>query len=69
MIECNGEEWFSISGSDKEGWFVSYSKIVNKFFTEELIEVRSKYRYVSFLKMLWALWKMRKKIKIKVGYE
>ena len=69
IIEYNGEEWFSVGGYEKDYWFVCYSKYIDKFVTEELIEVHSKYRYFAYLKMVCQLWKWRSKINFAIDYE
>ena len=62
IIECNGVEWFSVCGYDKGQWFMSYSRHIEKTVTEELIEVRCKYKYFVYFRMLYRLWKMRDNI-------
>lgn len=69
IIEYGGEEWFSVCGYDKDGWFVAYSRHIEKFVTEDLVKVQSRYKYVVCIKMMCQLWKMRKTVNFGIEYE
>lgn len=62
LIDYNNDIWFSLCGYSGKYWFFRYSKHIDKFITEELIEVRSRFKYVVYMKMLYWLWKMRKRL-------
>jgi hypothetical protein len=48
-------------GTDK--WIASYMTLVNnETDVTSIIEVTSRYRYIVYLKMVFALWKIRKNI-------
>lgn len=67
IIEYGGDEWFNFLffGEDRK-WHICYSKFVDKFKTEELIEVSDRFMYFVFLKAVIVLFRMRKNIRFKV---
>ena len=71
LLKKNGYEYYSCVYHDinqnNDIWVAMYSKLIKRETdTEILIEVKSKYRYILFLKMVFALWKIRDNIKITI---
>lgn len=62
IVNYDGYEWFSVLTKEEDGWHLSYSRFIEKFNTEELVDIVSKCKYVVFLKVVHWLWKWRKKI-------
>ena len=67
----NGHEYYGCvyhdANQNKGIWVAMYSKLIKRETNIEiLIEVKSRYRYILFLKMVFALWKIRDNIKITI---
>lgn len=68
-LKNNGNEYYSCvyydTYRDKGIWVAMYSKLIKRDTdTEILFEVKSRYRYILFLKVVFALWKTRNNIKL-----
>lgn len=68
VVIFNNEEWFSACGYENGYWYSGYYKYVDKYVTEELIEVQSKYRHMTYFKVMYELWKMRNKVEFGIDY-
>ena len=71
LLKKNGYEYYSCvyhdSNQNNDIWVAMYSKLIKRETDIEiLIEVKSRYRYILFLKMVFALWKIRDNIKITI---
>ena len=70
LLKKNGREYYSCIYHQSNGlWVAIYSKLMKKGEIdggEILIDVKSRYRYILFLKMVFALWKIRDNIKITI---
>ena len=71
LLKKNGYEYYSCvyhdANQNKGIWVAMYSKLIKRETdTEILIEVKSRYRYILFLKMVFALWKIRDNIEITI---
>lgn len=71
LLKKNGYEYYSCvyhdANQNKGIWVAMYSTLIKKETdTEILIEVKSKYRYILFLKMVFALWKIKDSIIITI---
>lgn len=67
----NGCEYYSCVYHDthqnKGIWVAMYSRLIKRETdTELLIEVKSRYRYILFLKMVFALWKIKDSVEIAI---
>lgn len=70
LLKKNEREYYSIIYHQSNGvWVAIYSKLMKRGEIdggEILIEVKSRHRYVLFMKMVFALWKIRDDIKITI---
>lgn len=70
LLKKNEREYYSIVYRQSDGvWVAIYSKLMKKGEIdggEILVEVKSRHRYVLFMKMVFALWKIRDDIKITI---
>lgn len=71
LLRKNEHEYYSCvyhdANQNKGIWVAMYSTLIKKETdTEILIEVKSKYRYILFLKMVFALWKIKDSIIITI---
>lgn len=70
LLKKNEREYYSVIYHQSNGvWVAIYSKLMKKGEIdggEILVEVKSRYRYVLFMKMVFALWKIRDDIKIAI---
>ena len=71
LLKKNGYEYYSCvyhdANQNKGIWVAMYSKLIKRETdTEILIEVKSRYRYILFLKMVFALWKIKDSIIITI---
>ena len=71
LLKKNGYEYYSCvyqdTNQNKGRWVAMYSTLIKRETdTEILIEVKSKYRYILFLKMVFALWKIKDSIIITI---
>lgn len=70
LLKKNEREYYSVIYHQSDGvWVAIYSKLMKKGEIdggEILVEVKSRYRYVLFMKMVFALWKIRDDIKITI---
>ena len=71
LLKKNGHEYYGCvyhdANQNKGIWVAMYSTLIKKETdTEILIEVKSKYRYILFLKMVFALWKIKDSIIITI---
>lgn len=66
FIKHGGYEWHNIvfRGMSDKRWRIYYSRFNGNgsHGTEELIDVRSRFKYIAFLKTVLVLWKWRKRI-------
>ena len=70
LLKKNEREYYSIIYRQSDGvWVAVYSKLMKKGEIdggEILVEVKSRHRYILFMKMVFALWKIRDDIKITI---
>lgn len=70
LLKKNEREYYSvIYRQSNDVWVAIYSKLMKKGEIdggEILVEVKSRHRYVLFMKMVFALWKIRDDIKITI---
>ena len=70
LLKKNEREYYSIIYRQSDGvWVAVYSKLMKKGEIdggEILVEVKSRHRYILFMKMVFALWKIRDNIKITI---
>lgn len=70
LLKKNEREYYSVIYRQSDGvWVAIYSKLMKKGEIdggEILVEVKSRHRYVLFMKMVFALWKIRDDIKITI---
>lgn len=70
LLRKNEHEYYSCIYHQSDGvWVADYSKLMKRGEIdggEILIEVKSKYRYILFLKMVFALWKIKDSIIITI---
>ena len=71
LLKKNGYEYYSCvyhdANQNKGIWVAMYSKLIKRETNIEiLIEVKSRYRYILFLKMVFALWKIKDSIIITI---
>lgn len=70
LLKKNEREYYSVIYRQSDGvWVAIYSKLMKKGEIdggEILVEVKSRHRYVLFMKVVFALWKIRDDIKITI---
>ena len=70
LLKKNEREYYSvIYRQSNDVWVAIYSKLMKKGEIdggEILVEVKSRHRYILFMKMVFALWKIRDDIKITI---
>lgn len=62
IINYHGSDYFSIVTKYTYDWKLTYEKNLSSYAREILFETTSTLKYFVYLKMLWVLWKNRKKI-------
>ena len=62
IIQADNKDWFSVIFIEGDKYCVAYSRYINKKDMETLCYVKSKFKYLLYLKTIARLWQMRRNI-------